>query len=323
LREFHAEGGESESGKIAPSGSGFIFRLKRFRGDFSVRLLQENFDAAFGFLKLLLAFPRKFDALFEELHGFVEREIGAFEPLDYFLEAREGLFKFAFARLFGSRFICCRAHLRSHSNSKPRSNPNRRILHLDAAEAQNHSMPLEFTTSYAKDALDILKQYKRLAERALEQAPDQALNAALDVESNSIAVIVKHLAGNMRSRFTDFLTSDGEKPDRNRDGEFEAAPQTRAEIMALWEAGWKHVFDAIAPLTDEDLARTVKIRGEAHSVMQALNRQVAHYSYHVGQIVFLAKHFAASGSGWTAVTIPRGKSGDFTQQVAAGKASQR
>src|SRR5690348_6910054 len=184
-------------------------------------------------------------------------------------------------------------------------------------------MAHEFTTSYLKDSLDLLRYYKGLAERAMAQTPDEAFSKSLGAESNSIAVIVKHLAGNMRSRFTDFLTSDGEKPDRNRDGEFEAAPQTRAEIMALWEAGWKHVFDAIAPLTDEDLARTVKIRGEAHSVMQALNRQVAHYSYHVGQIVFLAKHFAASGSGWTAVTIPRGKSGDFTQQVAAGKASQR
>ncbi len=184
-------------------------------------------------------------------------------------------------------------------------------------------MPLEFTTSYAKDCLELLKHYKRLAERALEQAPDEALNATLDAESNSMAVIVKHLAGNMRSRFTDFLASDGEKPDRNRDGEFLAPPQTRAEIMALWEAGWKCVFHAIAPLTDEDLSRTVKIRGEAHSVMQAINRQVAHYSYHVGQIVFLAKHFAASGTGWTAVTIPRGKSSDFTQRVAADKASQR
>lgn len=184
-------------------------------------------------------------------------------------------------------------------------------------------MPLEFTTSYVKDSLDLLKHYKRLAERSLEQASDETLNATLDSESNSIAVIVKHLAGNMRSRFTDFLASDGEKPDRNRDGEFEAPPQTRAEIMGMWEAGWKCVFDAIAPLSDEDLSRTVKIRGEAHSVMQAINRQVAHYSYHIGQIVFLAKHFAAGGSGWTAVTIPRGKSGDFTQRVAAGKTSQR
>lgn len=184
-------------------------------------------------------------------------------------------------------------------------------------------MPLEFTTSYVRDSVEVLKHYKRLAERSMEQTSDEALVAPLDPESNSIAVIVKHMVGNMRSRFTDFLTSDGEKPDRNRDGEFEAPPQSRTEIMALWEAGWKYVFDALTPLTDQDLGRTVLIRSEAHSVMQAINRQVAHYSYHVGQIVFLAKHFAAQGSGWTAVTVPRGKSGDFTARVAAGKASQR
>jgi hypothetical protein len=184
-------------------------------------------------------------------------------------------------------------------------------------------MPLEFTTSYAKDSFDVLKYYKRLAERAMEQASDEALIATLDAESNSIAVIVKHLAGNMRSRWTDFLTSDGEKPDRNRDTEFETPPQTRAEIMALWESGWKCVFDALAPLTDADLSRTVLIRNEPHSVMQAINRQTAHYSYHVGQVVYLAKHFAANSAAWTAVTVPRGKSGDFTARVAAGKASQR
>jgi hypothetical protein len=184
-------------------------------------------------------------------------------------------------------------------------------------------MPMEFTTSYAKECVDILKHYKRLAERALDQAPDDALTTTLDSESNSIAVTVKHMAGNMRSRFTDFLTSDGEKADRNRDTEFEAPPQSRAEIMALWEKGWKYVFDALAPLTDADMARTVMIRGEAHSVMQAINRQIAHYSYHIGQIVCLSKHFAADRGSWTAVTIPRGKSADFTARVAAGKASQR
>jgi hypothetical protein len=184
-------------------------------------------------------------------------------------------------------------------------------------------MPLEFTASYLKDSVEVLKHYKRLAERSIEQMPDEAFTASLDSESNSTAVIVKHLAGNMRSRFTDFLTSDGEKPDRNRDGEFEAPPQSRAEIMALWQAGWKCVFDALGPLTDQDLARTVLIRNEAHSVMQAINRQVAHYSYHIGQIVFLAKHFAAQGAGWTAVTVPRGKSADFNARVAAGKVSQR
>jgi hypothetical protein len=190
-----------------------------------------------------------------------------------------------------------------------------------SSQAQNQLMPLELTTSYIKDATDVFKHYKRLAERSMEQAPDEALVAVLDGESNSIAVIVKHMAGNMRSRWTDFLTTDGEKADRNRDTEFETPPQTRAEILVMWEGGWKCLFDALEPLTDADMNRTVKIRSEAHSVMQAINRQVAHYSYHVGQIVFLAKHFA--GGKWKAVTVPRGKSADFTARVTEGKASQR
>jgi uncharacterized damage-inducible protein DinB len=184
-------------------------------------------------------------------------------------------------------------------------------------------MPLEFSTSYIKDSFEVFKHYKKLAERAMEQAPDEALTTTLDGESNSIAQIVKHMVGNMRSRWTDFLTADGEKPDRNRDTEFETPPQSRAEIMALWEKGWNYVFDALLPLTDADMGRTVLIRSEAHSVMQAINRQIAHYSYHVGQIVYLAKHFAVGGSGWTAVTVPRGKSADFTARVASGKTSQR
>lgn len=182
-------------------------------------------------------------------------------------------------------------------------------------------MALEFTTSYVKDSIEVLRHSKRLAERAIAQMPDQALVATLDAESNSVAIIVKHLAGNMRSRFTDFLTSDGEKPDRKRDTEFEDAPNTRAEIMELWESGWQRVFDALTPLTDQDLSRKIFIRGEAHSVMQAINRQMTHYAYHVGQIVYLAKHFA--GANWTAITIPRGKSEEFLSNVASGKASQR
>jgi uncharacterized damage-inducible protein DinB len=182
-------------------------------------------------------------------------------------------------------------------------------------------MALEFTTSYVKDSTDILRYYKRLGEQAIAQASDEALTAVLDLESNSIAIIVKHLTGNMRSRWTDFLTSDGEKPSRNRDAEFEAPPQTRAEILALWEQAWKIVFDALASLTDEDLGRTIRIRGETHSVMQAINRQIAHYAYHIGQIVYTAKHFA--GSRWTSLSIPRGKSADFNTRVDKGLASQR
>lgn len=182
-------------------------------------------------------------------------------------------------------------------------------------------MALEFTTSHLKDSTEVLRYYKRLAERAMEQVPDESLAAAPDGESNSIAIIVKHLAGNMRSRFTDFLTSDGEKPDRKRDTEFEAPPKTRAELMAMWEAGWQVVFSALAPLTDADLSRKIYIRSEAHSVTQAVNRQMAHYAYHVGQIVYVAKHF--TGDKWTALTIPRGKSEEFLANVVSGKVSQR
>ena len=182
-------------------------------------------------------------------------------------------------------------------------------------------MPHEFTTSYIKDSTDLFKYYKRLGERDIEQIPDPALFATLDAESNSIAIVVKHLAGNMRSRWTDFLTSDGEKPDRNRDSEFEAPPKTRQELLEMWEAGWRYLFLALAPLSGADLERTVMIRTEPHSVMQAINRQLAHYAYHVGQIVYLAKHFA--GTNWRALTVPRGHSAQFTAAVAERKASRR
>src|SRR5690348_16892838 len=132
-------------------------------------------------------------------------------------------------------------------------------------------MALEFTTSYVADSLTLFRYYKKLAERAMEQVSDDQLFAALDPEMNSIAVIVKHMAGNMRSRWQDFLTSDGEKPDRNRDSEFLAPPASRDAVIAMWETGWAYVFGAVEPLTDADLGRTVYIRGEAHSVMQALN----------------------------------------------------
>ena len=132
------------------------------------------------------------------------------------------------------------------------------------------------------------------------------------------------MAGNMRSRWTDFLTTDGEKPDRNRDTEFEDAPKTRAELMELWARGWKHVFSALEPLGDEDLVRTITIRTEPHSVMQAINRQIAHYSYHVGQIVYIAKHLATKAAGsWQSLSVPRGQSRQFAADVAVGKKSQR
>jgi uncharacterized damage-inducible protein DinB len=182
-------------------------------------------------------------------------------------------------------------------------------------------MAHQFTTSYLEDSLGVFRYYKKLGERAMAQCPDDALFTELDAESNSIAIIVKHMAGNMRSRWTDFLTTDGEKPDRNRDTEFEDAPKTRAALMELWERGWKLVFDALQPLAEEDLARKVTIRTEPHSVMQAINRQVAHYSYHVGQIVYLARHFA--GSRWQTLTVPKKRSAEFNARMAAGELSQR
>ena len=185
-------------------------------------------------------------------------------------------------------------------------------------------MAHRLTTSYTKDAVDLFRYYKRLAERAIQQCPEESLFATLDDESNSIAIIVKHMAGNMRSRWTDFLTTDGEKPDRNRDSEFEEPPKNRAELIAMWEQGWKIFFDALEPLTEADLARTITIRTEPHSVMQAINRQIAHYSYHIGQIVFLAKHFTAKSAGnWTSLTVPRNNSKQFNADVADGRKSQR
>jgi len=182
-------------------------------------------------------------------------------------------------------------------------------------------MALKFTTSYPEDSLTLFHYYKKLAERAMEQVTDEQLFTVLDGEANSIAIIVKHMAGNMRSRWMDFLTSDGEKPDRNRDSEFEDPPATRDALMKLWEQGWSYLFTALEPLSPPDMDRTITIRGEPHSVMQAINRQMGHYSYHCGQIVFLAKHL--QHEHWKALTIPRGKSTDFNQKVGAGEMSQR
>jgi hypothetical protein len=182
-------------------------------------------------------------------------------------------------------------------------------------------MALKFTTSYIEDALAVFRQYKQLGDKAIAQVTDEQMFASLDEESNSIAIIVKHLAGNMRSRWTDFLTSDGEKPTRNRDSEFVDPPKTREAVVREWEQGWACVFSAIEPLTDADLSRTITIRGEAHSVMQAINRQVAHYAMHVGQIILLAKHYA--GAQWQTLSVARNRSSEFNRKVAAGEASQR
>ena len=182
-------------------------------------------------------------------------------------------------------------------------------------------MALEFTASYIEDSTDLFRYYKRLGEAAMSQLSDAQLVATLDAEMNSIATIVKHMAGNMRSRWTDFLTSDGEKPWRDRDAEFEEPAAVREELLRQWEEGWRCLFSALESLVAADLGRTITIRGEAHSVMQAINRQVAHYSYHCGQIVFLAKHW--KGAEWQSLSVPRGHSTDFNRRVQAGEASQR
>ena len=174
--------------------------------------------------------------------------------------------------------------------------------------------------AYIDDCVLQLSKLKKQAERAIGQIKDEDLFRLLDPESNSIAVIMKHLAGNMKSRWTDFLTSDGEKANRNRDSEFEVNPlDTRDKILSLWEDGWAITLSTISALKPNDLDRTINIRGESHSVVEAMNRQSTHYAAHVGQIVLLAKHFA--GSNWKTLSIPKGKSTEF--DVSKGGASYK
>lgn len=163
---------------------------------------------------------------------------------------------------------------------------------------------------FLADALSTFRDYKKLAERAFVQISDEELLLSLDAEANSVAVIIKHMSGNMLSRWTDFLTTDGEKPNRQRDLEFVLAPRTgRDEILQMWERGWACLFAALEPLTPADFQRKVLIRGEDHSVMQAITRQLTHYGYHIGQIVFLCKHFRAEK--WQSLSIPRNRSAEF------------
>src|SRR5499427_727564 len=165
-------------------------------------------------------------------------------------------------------------------------------------------------THYLEEARRQLRGHKRMGEGAMRQLRDENFFVTLDPEANSVAVLVKHIAGNMRSRFTDFLTSDGEKPDRFRDREFEVnSATTRADVLRWWEEGWACVFAALDALQPQDVMRTVTIRGEPHTVLQAVNRQIAHYAQHIGQIVFLAKHLRSSA--WQTLSIPRGKSEEF------------
>ena len=169
---------------------------------------------------------------------------------------------------------------------------------------------------YFADSLSALRAYKKLAEKAIAQLKDEEFFVTLDQESNSVAVIMKHMAGNMLSRWTDFLNSDGEKPNRNRDMEFVIEPQsTKDDVLAYWERGWACVFEALEPLHPEDFEKIVMIRGEKHTIVQALNRQLMHYSYHIGQIVFLAKHIRSEE--WKSLSIPRNRSAEFNAYLTS------
>jgi hypothetical protein len=177
-------------------------------------------------------------------------------------------------------------------------------------------------THYLEDSIASLRAYKKLAEKGLDQLSDAEFFITLDQEGNSIAVIVKHMAGNMFSRWTDFLTSDGEKPDRNRDMEFVIEPEAgKKDVLDYWQQGWQCVFDALEPLRAEDLGRKVLIRGEEHTVIQAINRQLMHYANHIGQIVFLAKHFRSTE--WKSLSIPRNRSAEFNADLANKQAQEK
>ncbi len=172
----------------------------------------------------------------------------------------------------------------------------------------------DFASEYIDEVFRSLRGHKRLADSAMEQLSDEQFFATIDPESNSVAIIVQHVAGNLRSRFTDFLTTDGEKPDRNRDQEFVLTPKTlRAEVLSWWEQNWQVLFDVLNTLQAEDLGRTVTIRSQPHTVLQAVNRAIAHLSYHIGQIVLLAKHW--KGAEWKTLSVPKGQSEQYNQKM--------
>ncbi|UVI33598.1 DUF1572 domain-containing protein [Paenibacillus spongiae] len=162
-------------------------------------------------------------------------------------------------------------------------------------------------------SLQDFRGQKKLGDKALKQLPEEGYYYVPEPESNSIAIIVNHLYGNMLSRWTDFLTSDGEKPTRNRDGEFSHDNATSKELLRRWEEGWGALFTALEGLTPVDLLRTVSIRGEAHTVIQAIHRQISHYGYHVGQLVYVAKAFRSAE--WQTLSIPKGGSASFNNKM--------
>ena len=175
--------------------------------------------------------------------------------------------------------------------------------------------------NYLSDAIASFCNYKKLAERAMEQISDEEFFKQIDEESNSIAIIVKHIAGNLKSRWTDFLTTDGEKDFRDRDSEFIAESETRESLMRFWEEGWQILFNELGSLKAEDFVKKITIRQQPHTICEAINRQLAHYAYHIGQITFLAKHFRASE--WKTLSVPKNKSAQFNNFMAENKADKR
>lgn len=178
-------------------------------------------------------------------------------------------------------------------------------------------MKSEILENYLAETVETFRSYKKLAERAFEQVSDDEFFVLIDAESNSLAIIAKHIGGNLRSRFSDFLTSDGEKSDRDRDSEFVTESDTRESVMQVWETGWQTLFDTLESLTVEDIGKTVKIRTEDFTVTKAVTRSLSHISYHVGQIAFLAKHLRSSE--WKTLSVPRGKTNEFNEYLAENK----
>ncbi len=182
-------------------------------------------------------------------------------------------------------------------------------------------MKKQIIENYLTDAIESFTNYQTLAENAIAQVSDEEFFRQIDEESNSIAVIVKHIAGNQLSRWSNFLTADGEKDNRNRDSEFISENDSRESLTANWERGWCCLFDALEPLTNEDFSKTITIRGQKHTICEAINRQLTHYAYHIGQIAFLAKHFRSSD--WKTLSVPKNKSGEFNRFMAENKGESR
>jgi uncharacterized damage-inducible protein DinB len=182
-------------------------------------------------------------------------------------------------------------------------------------------MKTEIIENYRSDAIQSFRNYKTLAEKAMAQVSDEEFFRQIDEESNSIAIIVKHIAGNLESRWTEFLTSDGEKDFRNRDTEFVAGTETRESLIESWEEGWQCLFDALEPLRPADFEKKITIRQQPHTICEAINRQLTHYAYHVGQITFLAKHFRASG--WQTLSVPKNSSQAFNDFMSEKKDDRR